>query len=230
MDFVKKQPGFLYLDKNGFYFFEEGLNSVISLAFLATSVRDMDVINGSALMNQIKSFIEQYKLPPSDFSVILSPNITFEKEITGISNDTAKEEVEKFVDTVPFESVIFKEYQIEKGVKIIASNDDLFRELKIGFEKFAFSVNSVIPYQMLGSDQSYIRSLTVENASQFLKRIDHLKQFTMIKNEKEHTQAIQNNNEAKTQKVSKKVNVRLFAMIGIFAFLFIILGIMILGM
>ena len=77
MESNKKQPAILYLDKNGFYFYEVGLPSVVSLAFLATSVRDMDVINGASIMTQVKSFIEQYQIPQGIINIIVSPNITY---------------------------------------------------------------------------------------------------------------------------------------------------------
>lgn len=230
MDFIKRQPGFLYLDKNGFYFYESGLTLVVSLAFLATSVKDMDVINGASLINQIKSFVEQYHLTPASILIILSPNITFEKDFVGISRESAKEEVEKFIDTVPFDSVIAKEYPIENGVKVIAANDDLYRELKVGFEKVSFSVENIVPYQMLGQDQSFIRNLTTENAMQLLRRVDHLKQYSMNSQEKKQTLVNQNDIGKKEGSQNKKPNTRLFAMAGIFIVLFIILGIMLLRM
>lgn len=229
MDFVKKQPGFLYLDKNGFYFYETGLTLVVSLAFLSTSVRDMDVVNGSSLINQIKSFVDQYQLAPASIAVILSPNITFEKDFMNLGREAVKEGVDKFLDTVPFESALSKEYAIEKGVKVIAANDDIYRELKLGFEKCFFSIDSVIPYQMLGQDQALIRNLTTENATQLLKRVDHLKQFNMISVERNKT-ITQNIPEKKGAVQSKKPKVRLYAMIGIFVALFAILGIMLLRM
>jgi hypothetical protein len=229
MDFSKKQPGFLYLDKNGFYFYESSLPTVVSLAFLTTSVRDMEVVNGSSLLNQVQGFVEQYKIAPATISLILSPNISFEKDIVGLSREASKEEVEKFLDTVPFESVISKEYPIEKGIKVIGANDDMYRELKICFEKFSSTIDSVIPYQMLGQDQTYIRNLTIDSASQLLKRVDHLKQYTMLTPEQNKPQIIQASSEKK-EGSQKKSGTRLYAMIGIFVVLFIILGVMIIRM
>mgnify|MGYP001249560862 FL=1 len=98
MENTKKQPAILYLDKNGFYFYEEGLASVISLAFLATSVKDMDVINGASIMTQIKSFIDQYKIPLGIINIIVSPNITFEKDFVDLTSDALEEKTKNFVD------------------------------------------------------------------------------------------------------------------------------------
>lgn len=229
MEFNKKQSALLYLDKNGFYFYEAGLESVISLAFLPSSVRDMDVINGASIMAQIKTFIEQYKIAPATIAMILSPNISFEKDIIGLTSDAQAEEVKKFIDTIPFESVLSKQYPIEKGVKVIGCNEDIYSELKVGFEKSAFSVDMVIPYQLLASDQVLIQNLTAENASQLLKRIDHLKQFTLLTQERERVQSSPNPN-VKTNEKPKTNKTRLYAMAATFIILFAILGFMLLNM
>lgn len=229
MDFAKKQPALLYLDKNGFYFFEEGLTSVISLAFSETAIRDMEVINAAQLMSQIKTFIDQYQLTPAIITLVLSPNVVFEKDITGLSRDTQEEMIKSFIDTIPFESVLTKSFPIDKGVKVIGFNDDLYMELKNSFEKNQFIIENVLPYQLLGADQALIKNLTADNASQFIKRSYHLKQYTLTTVEKEKT-VTQSQQSTMSAEKPKKTNVRLFAMIGIFALLFIVLGYMLFTM
>lgn len=229
MEFSKKQPALLYLDKNGFYFYASTLPSMVSLAFLETSVKDMDVINPSSIMNQISTFVAQYQIPPSFIMIILSPNITFEKDIVGLSSEAQEENVNAFLDTIPFESVISKSYPIDKGVKVIGANEDLYQELKISFEKVASGIESVIPYQMLGNDQSLIRNFTTDSAQQLLKHSDHLKQYSMLTIVKEKIPMMQDPS-LKSQIKPKQNKVRLFVMAGVFAILFIILGIMIMRM
>lgn len=226
MEFNKKQPALLYLDKNGFYFYVEGLPNIVSLAFLATSVKDMDVINGTSIMSQIKSFIEQYSIPPSTITIVLSPNVTFEKDIIGLTPEAQEEQVKNFTDTIPFESVLSKQYPIEKGVKVIGSNEELYLELKISFEKCSFAIDHVIPYQLLGNEQPLIQNLTLENASQFLHHIDRLKQFTMLTvPTKAQGATIQQN----TKELKPKPNrTRLYAMAAVFLVLFGILAYMLL--
>ncbi len=228
MENTKKQPAILYLDKNGFYFYEEGLPGVISLAFLATSVRDMDVINGASIMTQVKSFIDQYKIPLGVINIIVSPNITFEKDFVDLTSDALEEKTKNFVDTIPFESVMSKKYPIEKGVKVIGWNEELYLELKMSFEKNSFVIDQVIPYQLLGSDQALIQNFTQENAAQLLRRVDHLKQFTMLTVPKEKPQVTQNADDKKSSK-PKQSKTRLYVMGGIFVILFIILGYMLLN-
>ena len=228
MEFTKKQPALLYLDKNGFYFFENGLPTVISLAFLETSVKDMDVINGASLMAQVKSFIEQYRITPASITIVLSPNITFEKEIAGLPADEQEDAVKKFAETIPFDSIMSKNYPIEKGVKVIGYNEDLYQELKVSFEKNGFGIDMVIPYQLLGGDQQLIQNLTTDNAAQFLKKAGGYRQSSMLAFEKDKQP--QSQNPIKKGVPTKKSNVRLYAMIGVFAVLFVILGFMLINM
>lgn len=227
MEFNKKQPALLYLDKKGFYYYQSGLQNIISLAFLETSVKDMEIINGISIMNQIKTFVEQYQISPATITIIVSPNVTFEKGIVGLEMGERDEQVKKFIDTIPFESVLSKSYPIEKGVKVMGINEDLYVELKISFEKCSFSIENVIPYQLLGNDQALIQNLTAENASQLLKKIGNLKQYTLLNVEKEKTQNVNNSStNAQTGTKPKKSNIRLYLMIGVFVILFAILGFM----
>lgn len=226
MEFNKKQPSFLYLDKNGFYFYVIGLPNIISMAFLPTSVRDMDVINAAQLAAQIKTFVEQYQIPPSTITIILSPNITFEKDVVGLAIEEQEETAKKFNETIPFDSVLSKKYPIEKGIKVIGVNEDLIEEIKSSFEKCSFILDSVVPYQILGADQAFIQSMTVENINLFLKRTVRLRQFSILITEKEKvvTQPTISKGQVSQQQKPRKNNTRLFVMAGVFIVLIAILA------
>ena len=227
MEFTKKQPALLFLDKNGFYFFEAGLPNIVTLAFLEGSIKNMDIISTISLEAQIKSFIEQYHLTPASITIILSPNITFEKDIINVHPEELPEQIKQFVDTIPFERVLSKKYTIDKGVKVIGCNEDIYQELKQSFEKNGFSVDNIIPYQFLGVDQPLIQNLTAENASQFLKRTGNLRQITMLEVEKAKGQIMKNELVGK-EEAPKKNNTRLYAMGAFFIILIGILAFMLL--
>lgn len=228
MEFTKKQPALIFLDKNGFYFFEVGLPNVITLAFSEGSVKDMDVISGSTLEEQIKSFIEQYHIAPASITMVISPNITFEKDFPEAPVEELSEQIKKFVDTVPFERVLSKKYTIDKGVKVIGCNEDLYLELKQSFEKNGFSIDNIIPYQVLGVDQPLIQNLTTDNASQFLKRVGNLRQITMLDIEKVKGQIDRSNIVEGKEEKPKKNNTRIYVMAGFFVVLIGILAFMLL--
>lgn len=228
MELTKKQSAILYLDSKGFYFYEQTLPNVLSMAFLETSVKDMDVINGAQLSAQIKSFVDQYNIAPGAITIILSPNVTFEKDITGLSGEDQDNAIKKFTETIPFESVLTKSYPIDKGLKIIGCNEDLYDELKLSFKSVSFVVESIIPYQMLGSDQNLLQNMLVDNISLLLRRLDKYRQYTMLA-EKTKSQVVSSPIDHKDP-TQKKGSTRLFIMAGIFIVLFAILGYMILHM
>lgn len=236
MEFNKKQPALLYLDKNGFYFYEEGLPSIVSLAFGDSVIKDMDVINPASLEVQIKSFVEQYKLIPGVITIILSPNVAFEKDITGLSKDDQTKAVQNFVDTIPFDSVISRTYPVDKGVKIIGFNEDLYLELKKSFERASFGIDSIIPYQLLGIDQTLIKNLTTDTATQLLKQVGTYRQQTLLTVAKPvitnptSTSSMTSVSSQTSSAEPPKKNTRLFIMIGVFTVLFSILGYMLITM
>lgn len=181
MDFSKKQPALLYLDVNGFYFYESGTSSVVSMGFLPESVKDMDVINPTTLENQIKAFIEQGKITPCNISIILSPNLIFEKEILVTDVEKQKSEVQHYLENLPFENVASSNLPLEKGIKVSAVNEELFTSLHTAFNKFGSAVENVILYSSLGPDAQMINNLTPENANLLIKKMDKLKQQSLLR-------------------------------------------------
>lgn len=239
MDTKKKQPALLYLDTNGFYFFGAGTISVISMGFLPEAVKDMDVINASSLENQIKAFSEQSNIAPSSISVIVSPNLIFEKEIQITDIEKQKAEVQHFIDNLPFENVASLTLPAEKGIKVLATNEDLFLSLNTSFLKVNSSIEIVILYNSLGADGQLINNLTPDNANMLIKKIDRLKQFNLLK-QRPKTPLIQqapdeSKNETQTSGIStssppKKSNTRTYVMVGFLLVLLGVLGYMLLNL
>lgn len=229
MESTKKKLALLYLDKNGFYFYEEGLGNVASLPFAETSVKDMDIVNPISLEAQVKTFVEQYQIAPASINIILSPHITFDKEIIDLPPQERDDAVSKFVDTIPFESTLHKVFPIEKGVLVIGSNAEMTTELAASFEKVGSTIDLILPYQLLGTDQTLIQNLIPENALQFLRHIDKLKNLSLKTIEREKTQS-QTPTNSTPQEKPKTNKPRLYAMAGIFIVLFVILGFMIVNM
>lgn len=222
----------MYLDSKGFYFYEPSIGNLVSLTFSETSVKDMDVLNGAELATQIKTFVGQYQITPASISIVLSPNLTFEKEIVGLAPEEQEEEVKKFTDTIPFESTLTRLYPISKGVRVVGCNEDLYAELKMGFVKLGFTIESLIPYQFLGGDQALLQNLLVDNIATLLRKVDRYKQYTLLPQDKTKIQP--SSSATPTQggsaKPSASNKIRLYAMVGVFVLLFAILGYMILHM
>lgn len=226
MDIANRKQILLYLDRGGFYFYEMGQSNIVSMGFLPTSVRDLDVIDVISLESQIKTFVESTKLAPGEITIVISPNIIFEKDILITEVEKQKEAVDKFLETIPFESVASTIIPIEKGVKVIGINEELYLSIKNGFEKLGSSVESVLPYHSLGTDMFLLNNFTTDNASILLKKVDRLKQFSLLQDKLKTPISLDINSQGKP--LPKKNSIRLYAMIGVFAVLFVILGFMLL--
>lgn len=233
MDFSKKPTALLYLDSKGFYFYEPAIANILSLTFSQTAVRDMDVIDAAELETQIKNFVTQYQVAPSSISIVLSPNLTFEKEIVGLTPEEQQETEKKFIDTIPFDDALTRSYPIPKGVKVIGCNNDLYREIKSSFVKLGFLADALIPYQFLGSDQALLQNLLVDNIATLLRKIDRYKQYNLVQEKPKviapaPTAATAAPNTPAAKPSANKM--RLYAMIGVFVVLFAILGYMLMHM
>ena len=226
MESNKKKSALLYLDRGGFYFYEMGLPNMNSMGFLPTSVRDLDVVDIVSLESQIRTFVEGTKLSPGEITIVISPNIIFEKDILTTEVEKQKENTDKFLETIPFENVASTTIPIENGVKVIGINEELYLSIKNAFEKLGSSVESVLPYYSLGTDTFLLNNLTAENASILLKKVDRLKQFSLLQNKPKTP--ISSTTNTQGESLPKKNSMRLYAMLVIFAVLFSILGFMLL--
>lgn len=176
----RKKQAILYLDRNGFYFYEIGLLNILSLGFLETSVKNLDIMDEKSLDNQIQIFSVQNKLPQANISIVISPNIIFEKVIETMEPASQKEATDKFLSTVPFANVSSYTYNLDNGVKIIGLNEDLYLAIKNSFEKLGSTVTLVLPYQSLGPDASLLKNFTKENLTQLIKKVDRYKRQNLL--------------------------------------------------
>lgn len=229
MDFSNKKQALLYLDRNGFYFYQVGFSNIISLGFSETSVKDLDIVDDKSLENQIQAFSVQNKLVPNNITIIISPNLIFEKDILSLDPQQQKEAIEKFINTVPFNNVATYNYNFDKGIKVIGVNEDLYLAIKNGFEKIGSNVSLVLPYHSLGSDAALLNNFTVANISQLLKRVERLRQFNLLHAKILNTQPSQTTPNSTNGK-KPKINIRTIAMGGFLLVLLLVLGYMLLNL
>lgn len=224
MDFNKHQQAFLYLDRNGFIFFETGGNP-LTFQFPENCVKDLEIINQEELVNQIKIFSEQNVLIPANITIILSPSVVFEKDFQ-TQEESHDEEMQKFLDAVPFELIASKNIYSENGVRIVAANKTLYEEIGASFIKLGSVLDSVIPYEALGENIGLLNDLNVQNAEIVLKKVDTVKQMSFLID----NPATQKSSSMQATKDNKKVvksnPMRLYVMAGVFVVLLLILGFM----
>lgn len=152
--------------------------------------------------------------------IILLADVLFEKDIQVQDPNTQAQEVQKFLDIIPFESISTKILPIQQGVRAIAVNKNLLDALKISFEEFGFSIEGMVPYEFLGELSSGINSVTTETSKTIIKQFDSLKEasFEFERNEKKTASQV----ESQVGK-NKPKSLRLYIILGIFGLLLLIL-------
>ena len=99
MDITKRQPAILFLDRNSFDFFVSGAANALRFQFSENVIASLEIANMEALENQVKLFVEQNSIPPCNITMVLSPNVVFEKDFEEtVPLEQKEEEMEKFFD------------------------------------------------------------------------------------------------------------------------------------
>ncbi|OGH10289.1 MAG: hypothetical protein A2857_02485 [Candidatus Levybacteria bacterium RIFCSPHIGHO2_01_FULL_36_15] len=217
---IIKQKGVIYLSKDKLDVYINNSQRILRLLFNNDIVKDLEVIDKEKFYVLIKAFIETNKIPPSEAVIILSRDLIFERDLPTQETEGPQgwEEIQKYLDTVPFETIGIKLLKQEKTTKVIATNRDFYRVIKEGFEKQGFTVNIIIPVLVLGTNNRLetTTSLDLETGKFILRKLDSIKMNSMPINEN-YTQ------EKEENKNSPIENKRLLAMLIILGILIIIL-------
>ena len=138
----------IYLEKDRLFFYN-GKN-VFKLNFTPQIVRDLEVLNEDGLISLVFQFIDSIKATPSRFLIVLSESVLFVGETK--ERDLTKIEIgfQSFMDFVPFDKVLSKKYQIEGGIRMLATNADLINTLSDSFEQRGFVNDGVVPAFVFG--------------------------------------------------------------------------------
>ena len=217
--FNNKQ-GVIYLDRIYFDYFDNSLSASIRFDF-SPYVTNLEITNREELQNQLRLFIENNKLLPSNIVVILSENVLFVKGVPE-GTENLDEEIEKFSDNVPFERVNTKSYKLDNGTLLVATNKDLYSSLQEVFEKKNFSFEAIIPIYNAGintPDPNY--GLDPTAAKTILSNLDNLKASSLEMEETSHI--VQKPKEEEQVKNKNKKNT--YLLLGVFGFLLIVLTI-----
>jgi hypothetical protein len=125
-------------------------NGLFYLDFDPSWIVNLDVKKPQEVEAAVKGFIEGNKIVPGPFLIVIASETCFEKEWPGEGCNTQIAEVEKFVDSVPFEFVKWREYKVGKGCKVVAVNRELYETVQTELERLGFTVAGVIPQSMSG--------------------------------------------------------------------------------
>lgn len=214
MDGSRKLTSVFYVEAGKAWFYNAGISSPMLLEFPPDVFSNMEVVDRKKMEALIQSFLESYKIAPSSLVIILSPNVTFEKDLS--SGATEAPEIQKFLDFVPFEEPVHKEFDFSGKKKIVAANKELLDVLEKSFRLRQFNVNGAYPLSFF---QILIPSLKESlNFEAILTKLDDLKDYNFLK-----TSGIINKLPAEGAQKNKRLYV-LLAVFGVLVLALVIIA------
>jgi hypothetical protein len=184
VELPKKLTGVLYLDRDSFTYFDSLIGGSVSYQYQPEVISDLEVLNEEILYQHIASLVQDNKLTPTQLVILLSPSLMFEKKIPPSQPGEASEAdvIQKFVETVPFESVSFTKIVLADGIQVIAGNTNFFMAMKQGFEKQGFIVPHVFPVEVFA--ENVANGVTMESVVKILAKVDAMKQYDLLQDQK----------------------------------------------
>lgn len=219
MDFSEKQTIVCYIDKNKALFYQDMDGSMLQMDFPPDIISDQELNGREKLEHLIESFLETNKLGKGNIIFIYAPDITIEKDFPDEPAGNKNEEIQKFIDMIPFEEVLSKIYKLDKKTKVVAINQEIYDSIKNIFAKKNFLVLGIIPSAVLAET---VAELSVNIDLAFIaSKIYSLKQYSMV------SEGELSNQNTKEKSGLKKQNIRMYALIIVFVILLFVLIILV---
>lgn len=218
----QQKIGLLFLDSTKFDLYTPN-GTVISYNLPPTLVRDLEVLDKDALATQITSFIDANKIAPITLIVVLSERILFSRDFVNVAD--LQEQVtivQDFLDSIPFDNLSTKTFKSEKGFKVVAANRDFYDHIKSAFEAKGFLIEAVAPITVIAPELATLTVLDRELARKIISKINIIKQNAL----EIHYEAAYNPRTLQQDNDKKKYKIRLFAMIGTFGVLLIVMAVL----
>lgn len=176
-----KSNGIIYLNTNFFDIYITGMTNALRFQFAPEVVQDMEIISRDILLQQLDTFVTTNKLPPANILILLADPLLFCKELPPGSefNTTRSEEMQTFLDAVPFEHVVNKLYKLEKKEILVATNQafqDIFQEV---FSKQHSRVDSVVPVFLLGKTVDLTNGMPKQLAKTIIDKLSNIKPWSL---------------------------------------------------
>ncbi len=211
-DIPKKPAGIFYLETNRGFFYDQTLPSPVAIEFPPDILSDLEVVSKKKLEYAIQAFVGAYKVVPKSIIILLSPNVTFDKDFA-LGTVQIDKNIQDFLDLVPFQEYINRQSKFPGKIKIVAANRDLTDAIKDSFVNVGFAVSAIIPLSFCLETLPQLK--TNLDLALILDKAPELRGYSL-------TSEIIVSEEAQKKKDTKDSK-KLYGMIGILAILFLIL-------
>lgn len=207
----KRPTGIFYLENNRGFFYDHGLSSPVGVDFPPDMISDLEVISKKKIETAIQSLISNYKIVPENIIILLSTTVTFDKDFTD-GTVQMEQNVQDFLELVPFQDYLSKKSKFTKKTKITAANRELCDVIKNAFVDCGFVVSSIIPLSACMEIMPNLQNNL--DLGLILDKATDLRAYSLLTDQAQLAQSNEKN---------KKDNKRLFMLVGVFVFLILIL-------
>lgn len=223
---MAKGQGVILLQKYQLDVYSAMSESVVRFTFTPDSVRDYDIVNKDLFSNQLAYFIRQNSLQPVGVQIILGESVLFGKDIQIVDPMRKQNDIDSFLDTVPFASVGSATIQLApNNVRVLATNKEMYEVVRDIFTANGFSVGMVLPGILL-KDVALSEGLTPEAARAVLGRVDSVRHYNLMQVAAPTAQVLREQRAVVSGAgglPEKRSNTRIFVLAGVFVFLILIL-------
>lgn len=207
----------IFLQHTGFTIFRKNISSVIQFPFSPETVRDLEVFDEDKLKSEIKALVETNKIPASSSMLVLDKSVTFEKTVTRPPDNGQLEEIEDFLEYVPFENIATKVFTIDKTEVVVAVNKSLTESISSAFRDSNIQILLIIPLSIIRETPNQ-KSFTQSTASFVFSREDVFVPYNLLNSEN----ALELRAKKKTNPPNKRVII-LGGFLGILVLILIVL-------
>jgi len=239
----KSHPIILFIDRFGFSVYQDTLTTIPKFNFTQDLVSNLDVVNKVQFVSLVSTFIEINKIVPSSLAVILSDDVIYIKDLAGpvqkpvsapapkteaTEDKEHKDEVENFLENIPFEEILARVIKTGNMNRIVAVNRDLAMTIADAFMAKGSTIDSITPGFMYGQNVNFTKGLTADNLKVILGNVEILRSGNLLTDQEKMIigRDIRSELESPAAIVEKKKqNLTQYILAGIFVILLIVLGV-----
>ncbi len=221
---MARQTYLLYVEPARLFFYAGATGAVLQVPIPWEIMHDMEITDKEKLAVLLQTFLKNNSIVPGSVVIGLSPQVTFEGTISPqLTAEQQKEQLARFLDTVPFQNVASQLGKLDNANKVIAANKEMIDTLRHIFEKLKFSVSHAIPVSALQVMAPELQ--TNLDMGTILSKADLAHQYNLISQSPAPAQ--QSPNAPKTPPPPIMKNKQTLTLIAVFGVLMIVLVIMV---
>jgi hypothetical protein len=221
--FNQKSILIAFLNRNTLQLFGGNLTGIVTIEIPETILRDGEVVSADGAYTVIKQTVKQYMLAGTQLFLILSELTYSEKLFSPVQTTQLENEILGFFSVVPYESLLTRVYETEKGKRAVAVNRALYEAIRQGFSLQGIPIKAIIPACVLGPNGSK-HVLDSSMVNEVLKNIDGFTRQSLLDVQEQTANIVRHEEAAPAAK--KKSQLPL--LLGVFGVLIVVLVIVVL--